>query len=254
MSIIPHTEFQISRSATNLNSPYFDYREALALRQMALSHGCQMPKYLLAPEVNVLLSYLPDLRQRLFIETLWNTGARVNEAMPLRPADFELDGSRPFVVLKTLKQQNKGRGRPKKDEELFRMVPLLDAGYVRRLHEYFETFKLNRKRATAIWNVNGKPMSSSQTPRNWLVEAVERANSDGVTFSFAPITTKTFRHSFAMHMLQNHIPPKVLQAYMGHSELKSTEVYTKVFALDVGRHYGVAFSMDSDEARSLILK
>lgn len=33
-----------------------------------------MPRYLLAPEVAVLLSRVPDLRKRLFIDALWNTG------------------------------------------------------------------------------------------------------------------------------------------------------------------------------------
>lgn len=244
----PHTHLQISRSATNTDvASYFDYQSALALRKMALVQGCGMPKYLLAPEVAILLSYLPDLRQRTFIELLWNTGARVAEAMPLRPVDFNLAGDQPFVVLRTLKQQQRGRGRPRKDENLHRIVPLLDPGFVRRLHEYFETFRLYRKSATPIWQI-----SSSQTPRNWLAAAVERAKRDNVTFSFEPITTKVFRHSFAMHLLQHHVPPKVLQAYLGHTELKSTEIYTKVFALDVGRQYGVTFSMPVEEAFSCL--
>ncbi|MGL4771424.1 MAG: tyrosine-type recombinase/integrase, partial [Plesiomonas shigelloides] len=67
MNRYPHTPLQISRSATNTDvASYFDYQSALALRKMALVQGCGMPKYLLAPEVAILLSYLPDLRQRTF--------------------------------------------------------------------------------------------------------------------------------------------------------------------------------------------
>jgi hypothetical protein len=36
-----------------------------------------------------------------------------------------------------------------------------------------------------------------------------------------------------MHLFFNHVPPKVVQAYMGHERHESTEVYLKVFALDV---------------------
>jgi site-specific recombinase XerD len=36
-----------------------------------------------------------------------------------------------------------------------------------------------------------------------------------------------------MHMLYAGIPLKVLQSLMGHKSISSTEVYTKVFALDV---------------------
>lgn len=75
-----------------------------------------------------------------------------------------------------------------------------------------------------------------------LSEAVEAAAADGVTFS-VPITPHTFRHSYAMHMLYAGIPLKVLQALMGHKSISSTEVYTKVFALDVAARHRVQFLM-----------
>lgn len=39
---------------------------------------------------------------------------------------------------------------------------------------------------------------------------------------------------------------------MGHKDAKSTEWYTRVFALDVTRQLGVRFSMDAAEARALL--
>ncbi|MCW0346205.1 hypothetical protein NB703_004298 [Pantoea ananatis] len=71
-----------------------------------------MPRYLLAPEVAVLLSKVTDLRKRLFIDAIWNTGGRLNEILPLTRGDFMLDDpitgtplTSPFVVLRTLKQR-----------------------------------------------------------------------------------------------------------------------------------------------------
>jgi hypothetical protein len=40
---------------------------------------------------------------------------------------------------------------------------------------------------------------------------------------------------------------------MGHKDAKSTELYTRVFALDVTRQLGVRFSMDAQEASRLLL-
>ena len=40
-------------------------------------------KYLLAPEVSALLHYVPDLHRKMLFTTLWNTGARINEALAL---------------------------------------------------------------------------------------------------------------------------------------------------------------------------
>lgn len=81
-----------------------DYPAALALRQMALVHD-ELPKYLLAPEVNALLHYVPDLHRRMLLATLWNTGARINEALALTRGDFSLAPPYPFVQLATLKQR-----------------------------------------------------------------------------------------------------------------------------------------------------
>lgn len=222
---------------------------------MALTAGIDMPKYLLAPEVAVLLCYLPDLRQRLLIETMWNTGARLNEALALTPASFCLGNtSRPFLTLATLKQRQivttRKKGRPTaREQELVkqeqRIVPLYDPAFVQRLEEYFVTMR--PKVGELLW-----PVASDETPRNWLRAAVQRAERDGVTFSLPSITPITFRHSFAMHLISRHMPLKALQTLMGHKSLSSTEWYTKVFALDVGHQVGVAFSMSAGEALALI--
>jgi integrase len=64
-----------------------DYPAALALRQMALVQD-ELPKYLLAPEVSALLHYVPDLHRKMLLATLWNTGARINEALALTGVIF----------------------------------------------------------------------------------------------------------------------------------------------------------------------
>lgn len=64
-----------------------DYPAALALRQMSMVHD-ELPKYLLAPEVCALLHYVPDLRRKMLLATLWNTGARINEALALTRGIF----------------------------------------------------------------------------------------------------------------------------------------------------------------------
>jgi len=62
------------------------------------------------------------------------------------------------------------------------------------------------------------------------------------------LTPHTFRHSYAMHMLYAGIPLKVLQCLMGHKSVSSTEVYTRVFALDVAARHRVQFQMPGTEA------
>ena len=203
-----------------------DYPAALALRQMSMVHD-ELPKYLLAPEVSALLHYVPDLRRKMLLATLWNTGARINEALALTRGDFSLTPPYPFVQLATLKQRTekaaRTAGRMPAGQQTHRLVPLSDTWYVSQL----------------------------QTMVTWIGEAVAAAAADGVTFS-VPVTPHTFRHSYAMHMLYAGIPLKVLQSLMGHKSISSTEVYTKVFALDVAARHRVQFSMPESDAVSML--
>ncbi|KGT88757.1 resolvase [Erwinia typographi] len=215
--------------------PVTPWETAIALRRMALLQPC-LPKYLLAPEVAVLLHYLPDERQRMLFATLWNTGARITEALTLTPEDLQLGGPRPCIRLRTLKQRQRGRGRPAAGEKTARIVPLLDAACVAELGRYLATFRPGRRRP--LFDVSRK------TAWLWLQQAVSRAEKDGIEFALPVINPKTLRHSFAMHLFFNHVPPKVVQAYMGHERYESTEVYLKVFALDVAPRLGVTFSLD----------
>jgi len=63
--------------------------------------------------------------------------------------------------------------------------------------------------------------------RSWISKAVAKAKRNDVTFSIRPVTPKTFWDSFAMHP----VPQKAIHGMMGHKGAKSTEWYTRVFAL-----------------------
>ena len=198
-------------------APGVDFATAVALRRMATSTGAT-PAYLLAPEVSALLWYMPDQRHHMLFATMWNTGIRIGEARTLTPESFDLDGLRPFVRVLSEKVRAR-RGRPPKDE--VRLVPLTDASFVR------------------------------QTMRNWLKQAVKRAEADGVHFSI-PVTPHTFRHSYIMHMLYHRQPRKVIQALAGHKDPRSMEVYTRVFALDMAATLAVPFTGDGRDAAEIL--
>lgn len=227
-------------------SPYFDFEQAVAMRRMALNLSDQ-PAYLLAPEVILLLEHIPDLRKRMLFDFLWNTGARINEALAVTPKDIVIDAVKPFVVLRTLKQRNQTagkRGRPGKDTPVKRTVPLLDMNFARRLRDHLATF--TRYVTKSVWEI------SDDTARNWLKEALANARNGSIEFSIDSITPHTFRHSFAMHLLYSRVHPKIVQSFMGHRDYKSTEIYTRVFALDVAGQLGVKFEMTPEQAMKLL--
>lgn len=246
MSTHPAELSQISHSAiSRIATPRIDFEMALAVRQLA-NRQADKPKYLLEPEITVLLAQgFSDLRKRMFFDVLWNTGARLSEALAVTPDNIhtgERWPSRPFVSLMTLKQQGKP-GRPPKDS--YRDVPLFDEGFTLRLRDHLDTFcKFRTKR---VWQV------TDDTIRNWLSDAVTRCESEGIRFS-VPVTPHTFRHSYAMHLLYCGIEPLTLKKLLGHRSFKSTQVYLDVLALeaDVAGRYAVRFGMDREEAAALL--
>lgn len=181
------------------------------------------------------------MHQQLLIDTFWNSGGRVNEVLAITPADYHLDGISPFMVLRTLKQREREKGRPHKDESLHRIIPLSEPHYVRRVSDYLATFK--PAKYERLWG-----MKSDNTVRNWISAAVGAARRDGVTFTVDPISPKTFRDSFAVHLLMNGIPKAVLQGLLGHKKAETTEIYTRVLS----QRAGIRFSMSPEDAMAML--
>jgi integrase len=169
-----------------------DYPAALALRQMALVQD-ELPKYLLAPEVSALLHYVPDLHRKMLLATLWNTGARINEALALTRGFFA--GAAVSVraaghAQAAHRESSQNCRSCTRRQSGHRLVPLSDHHYVSQLQMMVATLKIplerrnkrtGRMEKARIWEI------TDRTVRTWLSEAVEVAAADGVTFS-VPVT------------------------------------------------------------------
>lgn len=251
------------------SSPYvinFDYQLQLRKALYAKHPDLNLPKYLLAPEIRQLAALPLNHHHRMLMLALFNTGARINELLDLTPS--RIDALRvevptdtgvetrtlTTVTLRTLKQQRRGRSGlgPK---EHFRTVTLYDEHFARELMSYIVThgkndrlplFRNHEKSHDVRINPetgrkrrNDKALSD-QTARNWLKGIEAQANAQGITLT-VPLTPRTLRHSYAMHLLLNRVPRTHIQAQLGHKSEKNTLIYTDMLALDAMAFRSITF-------------
>ncbi len=175
----------------------------------------RLPKALSEREVLELLESVSDgsplaLRDRSMLELLYGSGLRVSELCSLRTEAF-LD--HPNLLLVT------GKGSKQ------RFVPLSKEAL-----SATERYVLQGRRSLLA----GKPdsgflfLNKSGTPLTrqgaWLT-LKGRASAVGLGSVFTP---HTLRHSCATHMVDHGADLRVVQELLGHADLSTTQIYTKV--------------------------
>lgn len=169
------------------------------------------PSYLSVEEVARIIDSVDPksrngLRNRAILELLYGCGLRISELIHLRWSDIEMEAG--FVRV---------RGKGNKQ----RLTPLGE--YARRsLLQLDESRSVTAVDSPLVFpNRRGMPFSRVNLWK--LVKtAVLRA---GIAKSVSP---HTFRHSFATHMLAGGADLRVVQEMLGHADISTTQVYTKV--------------------------
>jgi site-specific recombinase XerD len=160
-----------------------------------------------------------EVRDRALFELIYSSGLRCQEVLDLRLRDIDL-GSREVRV--------KGKGRK------VRVIPVgevaLDA-----LGRYLREGRSRLVKDTAqddhvFLSRTGRPLSSSDVQRR-LARYLARAGAPRGT------SPHTLRHSFATHLLEGGADLRVIQEMLGHSSLRTTQVYTHVSAAHLRRTY-----------------
>lgn len=212
-----------------------DYQQQVAFRNSVyeLYPFDQHPKYLLANEIRTLSS-LPTIKEdhRMLLLFLFNTGARISECLAVTPNDIkEVNGKR-RVLIKTLKQQmNKPKGAPR--EGYTRHVDLFDSDFYAQLSRYINSHCQNKKHPI----FKG---ITRQAARNWLKEIERCGKLQGLDMPVS-LSPKVMRHSFAVHLILHQVPLKKVQGLLGHKYASSTEIYTRLFSLDIDLGYEIKF-------------
>ena len=144
-------------------------------------------------------------RDRLLFTFLYNTGARISEALQLRAQDL-LDHA---VHL---------RGKGRKD----RAVPVWP-GTERLLRQWCKTNCLTPEQLI-FTNRNGEPLSRDGVAFR-LALTVRKAAQHCPSLNKRTITCHTFRHACAMSLLQAGVALEVIALWLGHAKPLTTHGY-----------------------------
>ncbi len=173
----------------------------------------KLPQVLTGKEVELFLEQpectdLKGYRDRAMLELLYATGIRVSELIALDVDDLNL----PAGILKCY---SKGKER---------IIPLYPAA-VRALTEYIHNIRpqlVESLDETALFvNMNGERMSRQGF---WKLIKYYQEKA-GIQ---KDITPHTLRHSFAAHLLENGADLHSIQEMLGHADISSTQIYSKL--------------------------
>ena len=176
--------------------------------------GEHLPVVLSVDEVDRIISAADPStcdgqRNRAILETLYSCGLRVSELIELRLSNiYEEEG---YISVF-------GKGRKQ------RIVPIAESA-LREIHNSLAfRYKLDVKHGFEDYvflNRFGRKLS-----RIMVFNIVKRYCAEaGVTKEISP---HSFRHTFATHLLEGGANLRAIQMMLGHEQISTTEIYTKV--------------------------
>lgn len=164
----------------------------------------KLPEVLTKEEMRRLLDVLTHTKSRIIVKLLYSSGIRLSECLHLKIEDLELGNKMGWV--------RSGKGA--KD----RMFILSEDVSTEILH-YVNV--INRRSGYLFQGSDHKPLS----PRNVQKIVKKAAQNAGIQ---KQITPHKLRHSFATHLLEAGTDIRIIQELLGHSNLQTTQIYTKV--------------------------
>lgn len=202
--------------------------------------------FLSEDETKALLA-IPDTesrkgrRDQVLLSLLYDSGARVQELADLRVCDLRLDS------LAQVKLSGKGRKT--------RSVPLMDKT-VALLRQYLHEQRLDNPLCyehPLFFNAQKKKLT-----RQGIAYILKKyADACGIT----GVSPHRLRHTKAMHLTEADINPIFIRDFLGHTDLKVTEVYSKTSVkmkraalekMNSGKHDVVPEKADWTEDESLM--
>lgn len=182
------------------------------LNMKAMSTNQHLPVYFSFEDVNVMLDSFgnsdKEIYQKTILETLYSCGLRVSELCDLTLNQVHLKQ-------KMLKVRGKGNKE--------RMVPIAHS-CVNQMEIYLNLIRPQwEKQKTSTFFIN---QLGHVCTRQYVHVLIKKKITE---LNLNPaISAHSFRHSFATHLLDGNADLRVVQELLGHSDIRTTQIYTHV--------------------------
>ena len=163
----------------------------------------KLPTVLTKDEISRILDAAKNPKHRLLIEFLYSSGLRVSECVNVKIDDLDFE--------EKIGKIRHGKGNKER-------YIILSENLIKHLREYLK----NRKEfCDYIFSVKGRHITTRQA-QNIVKQAAKTAGIKKRVFCHA------LRSSFATHLLEAGTDIRIIQELLGHSNLSTTQIYTKV--------------------------
>ena len=180
-----------------------------------IDQGHCLPRDIRQDEIEKLFHAIGDhLRDRTIFTLMLHTGMRVGEVVNLRQADVYLSENRP-PHLRVI-----GKGQRER-------VAYLSATATLMLKEYLSK-RPDKTKEKVFLNRRGKPITITGIQLQ-LAKYCHQAD--------IWITCHQLRHTFACRMIAAEVPVTSVQKMLGHSSIRTTQLYVNVADKQVERDY-----------------
>lgn len=163
----------------------------------------KLPVVLSREEISKILSVISNTKHYLIIALAYGAGLRVSEVISLKVGDIDLANKRLLV--------KNGKGR----KDRFTVLPEI---LVDKISKYI----LGREGKEMLFLSNRGGKLTSRTAQKVFENTLKK------TAIHKRATFHSLRHSFATHLLENGVDVRYVQELLGHGNIRTTQLYTKV--------------------------
>jgi site-specific recombinase XerD len=163
-----------------------------------------LPEVLSLNEIKSIIESIKNMKHKCMIALAYSSSLRVSEVSKLKLKDIDFERKVIHIVY--------SKGRKDRYTILSRNVHTLLSSYIKEYQPHFWLFE--------SWT------SEKHISIRTIQKVFEKAKElSGIK---KDISVHSLRHSFATHLLESGVDIRYIQALLGHSSIKTTEVYTHV--------------------------